>query len=322
MALCTNQHNAVSLAPPVMGLLDGRPFHDGYLTSVGVSVPKRVVSALLVILVLIPCLALAQSDVGLHGYFRNHGTYVKGHRRLTFDGNPYNNHSFSGNYYNPDTYLGRYCGRTSWEFPVFVRRYTRHSRYVAPHFHRALGANPYNNYSYPGNYKPNTELLSLLDGSLGTKIREQQRRQAETRQWAWRKLQQAFEKYEVREGAKKHEWSYRLKSWFSNEGETTSSSKTSLSTKIARQRSVTRPKSSRARRPDSTRRRNAAVTARLAAMRVSAGRPVHVVAGSRYYHLVSSCPQLQQRLLAGAKVTSARVSELSSIGSPCPSCNH
>jgi hypothetical protein len=57
------------------------------------------------------------AQVWVDGYYRDDGTYVKGHQRTSPDGNPYNNYSYPGNYNpntgeitpgNPDTYLRNY----------------------------------------------------------------------------------------------------------------------------------------------------------------------------------------------------------------------
>lgn len=109
------------------------------------------------------------SQVRVRGYFRKDGTYVQPHVRSTPDGNPYNNYSFPGNY-NPNTgtttpgnsesYLRRYYNQSNAddsEFEVDIEGYYRNDgTYVGPHKRSAPDGNPYNNYSFPGNYNPNT----------------------------------------------------------------------------------------------------------------------------------------------------------------------
>lgn len=47
---------------------------------------------------------------------------------------------------------------------VYVRGYVRkNGTYVAPHYRTAPDGNPYNNYSYPGNYNPNTGQITPGD---------------------------------------------------------------------------------------------------------------------------------------------------------------
>lgn len=109
------------------------------------------------------------SQVRVRGYFRKDGTYVQPHVRSAPDGNPYNNYSFPGNY-NPNTgtitpgnsesYLRRYYNQSNFddsEFEVDIEGYYRNDgTYVGPHKRSAPDGNPYNNYSFPGNYNPNT----------------------------------------------------------------------------------------------------------------------------------------------------------------------
>ena len=95
------------------------------------------------------------SKVNVRGYFRSDGTYVKPHTRTAPDGNPYNNYSFPGNY-NPNTRRIT-PGNPQTSNKVNVRGYFRsNGTYVKPHTRTAPDGNPYNNYSYPGNYNPNT----------------------------------------------------------------------------------------------------------------------------------------------------------------------
>ncbi len=126
--------------------------------------------------------------VRVRGYYRKDGTYVRPHYRTTPDGNPYNNYSFPGNYNpntgkntqgNPDTYLNRYYNESSSSYitpsidfdnwlkdlgsgaqtrtDVNVQNYFRKDgTYVRPHYRTIPDGNPYNNYSFPGNYNPNT----------------------------------------------------------------------------------------------------------------------------------------------------------------------
>lgn len=68
----------------------------------------------------------ADASVWVDGYYRNNGTYVRGHYRSSPDGNPYTNWSFPGNTNpytgetatgNPSTYLDNYYNRntgSSW----------------------------------------------------------------------------------------------------------------------------------------------------------------------------------------------------------------
>ena len=116
--------------------------------------------------------------VRVRGYYRKDGTYVKPHYRTAPDGNPYNNYSYPGNF-NPNTgkvkagdpqiYLDRYYNKqSSYSLPrTYSRTYTpslNRSRstvspgytYVKPHRRTVPDGNPYNNYSYPRNYNPNT----------------------------------------------------------------------------------------------------------------------------------------------------------------------
>lgn len=109
------------------------------------------------------------SQVRVRGYFRKDGTYVQPHVRSAPDGNPYNNYSFPGNY-NPNTgtitpgnsesYLRRYYNQSNFddsEFEVDIEGYYRNDgTYVGPHKRSAPDGNPNNNYSFPGNYNPNT----------------------------------------------------------------------------------------------------------------------------------------------------------------------
>ena len=161
---------------------------------------KRVISRLLIVklilalgfLTLYPLEADGQR-VRVRGYYRKDGTYVKPHYRTAPDGNPYNNYSYPGNY-NPNTgkitpgdpqkYLDRYYNRkTSSSSPtdfnkwlkdletkyqtndsVKVRGYYRKDgTYVRPHYRTAPDGNPYNNYSHPGNYNPNTGKITPGD---------------------------------------------------------------------------------------------------------------------------------------------------------------
>ena len=123
--------------------------------------------------------------VRVRGYYRKDGTYVRPHYRSAPDGNPYNNYSYPGNY-NPNTgkitpgdpqkYLERYYNRSSSrtssvDFDTWLKSlesrssanrvkvggyYRKDGTYVRPHYRTAPDGNPYNNYSYPGNYNPNT----------------------------------------------------------------------------------------------------------------------------------------------------------------------
>lgn len=110
-----------------------------------------------------------QSQVRVRGYYRKDGTYVRPHVRTRPDGNPYNNYSFPGNYNpntgeitrgNPETYLRNYYHQSDVddkESPVQVQGYYRNDgTYVRPHERTRPDGNPYNNYSFPGNYNPNT----------------------------------------------------------------------------------------------------------------------------------------------------------------------
>lgn len=93
---------------------------------------------------------------------------MRGHYRSSPDGNPYNNYSFPGNY-NPNTgevssgsaesYLRNYYDRTPRPkgSPVWVDGYQREDgTHVEGHWRTAPDGDPTNNYSYPGNYNPNT----------------------------------------------------------------------------------------------------------------------------------------------------------------------
>ena len=155
---------------------------------------KRLISRILIIKLVLafgvvtffPVEVDAAGRVRVRGYYRKDGTYVRPHYRSAPDGNPYNNYSFPGNYNpntdritpgNPQTYLNRYYDRSSTSSTTFdfdkwlkdlekqtktsgnvnVRGYFRsNGTYVKPHTRTAPDGNPYNNYSYPGNYNPNT----------------------------------------------------------------------------------------------------------------------------------------------------------------------
>ena len=124
--------------------------------------------------------------VKVKGYYRKDGTYVKPHYRTSPDRSPYNNYSTPGNY-NPNKgtittgdlqkYLDRYntnsrsrsassghsYGQQSTYTPrssyatTYVSPHLRsNGTYVKPHLRTAKDGNPFNNYSYPGNYNLNT----------------------------------------------------------------------------------------------------------------------------------------------------------------------
>ena len=156
----------------------------------------------------------ARKRVRVRGYYRKDGTYVRPHYRTAPDRNPYNNYSYPGNY-NPNTgkittgdpqkYLERYYNRSSsrtssvsfetWlknldsrtqaGYDVKVQGYYRKDgTYVKPHTRSVPDGNPYNNYSYPGNYNPNTgkitpgnpskpqEVVSSGSFTVGSTMRE------------------------------------------------------------------------------------------------------------------------------------------------------
>ena len=131
--------------------------------------------------------------VRVRGYYRKDGTYVKPHYRTVPDGNPYNNYSYPGNY-NPNTgkitpgdpqkYLNRYYNRSKTNtstanFDKWLKSlenqsqsgntnnvqgfYRKDRTYVKPHYRTVPDGNPYNNYSYPGNYNPNTGKITPGD---------------------------------------------------------------------------------------------------------------------------------------------------------------
>ena len=114
----------------------------------------------------------ASGKVRVNGYYRKDGTYVRPHYRTKPDGNPYNNYSYPGNYNpntrkittgNSQTYLDRYYNRSKAHqtTPVWVSGYFRKDgTYVRPHYRTKPDGNPYNNYSYPRNYNPNTNTYS------------------------------------------------------------------------------------------------------------------------------------------------------------------
>ena len=128
----------------------------------------------------------ARKRVRVRGYYRKDGTYVRPHYRSAPDRSPYNNYSYPGNY-NPNTgkittgdpqkYLERYYNRSSSRtssvsFETWLKNldsgtqagydvkiqgyYRKDGTYVKPHTRSAPDGSPYNNYSYPGNYNPNT----------------------------------------------------------------------------------------------------------------------------------------------------------------------
>ena len=159
---------------------------------------SRIVSHLLIVKLILALGVLTlyplEADGGrvrVRGYYRKDGTYVRPHYRSVPDGNPYNNYSYPGNY-NPNTgqitpgdpqkYLDRYYNRSSsssssidvdkWLKDLETRHQTRSSvgvrgyyrkdgTYIRPHYRSVPDGNPYNNYSYPGNYNPNTRRNTL-----------------------------------------------------------------------------------------------------------------------------------------------------------------
>ena len=161
---------------------------------------KRVISRLLIVQLILALglftLYPLEADgkrVRVRGYYRKDGTYVKPHYRTAPDSNPYNNYSYPGNY-NPNTgkitpgdpqkYLDRYYNRktsssSSAEFNKWLKDletkyqtndsikvrgyYRKDGTYVKPHYRTAPDGNPYNNYSYPGNYNPNTGKITTGD---------------------------------------------------------------------------------------------------------------------------------------------------------------
>lgn len=171
------------------------------------------------ILMLYPLPVDARGTVRVRGYFRKDGTYVAPHSRTAPDGNPYNNYSYPGNYNlntgqitpgDSQNYLDRYdshtssSGSSSIDFNKWlsglkstyhtVRGYFRKDgTYVAPHSRTAPDGNPHNNYSYPGNYNPNTgevtsgDPLKSLDQREGGKF---QSRQLDEMQSCYRMAQQ------------------------------------------------------------------------------------------------------------------------------------
>lgn len=141
--------------------------------------PALIATAVALVAVLAPSLTLAQ--VWVDGYYRDDGTYVEGHYRSSPDGNPYNNYSFPGNYNpntgeisegNPETYLENYyedesSGSSTGD--VWVEGYYRDDgTYVEGHFRTNPDGDPTNNYSYPGNYNPNTGEITGGESSSAT----------------------------------------------------------------------------------------------------------------------------------------------------------
>ena len=127
---------------------------------------RYVLTALILVIITVPL--AAQGQVWVDGYYRDDGTYVEGHQRTSPDGSPYNNYSFPGNY-NPNTgeitsgnvssYLENYYdnSESSGLGPVWVDGYVRDDgTYVEGHWRTAPDGDPTNNYSYPGNYNPNS----------------------------------------------------------------------------------------------------------------------------------------------------------------------
>jgi hypothetical protein len=136
---------------------------------------KRIILVLAVVVLGIPFTADAQ--VWVNGYYRDDGTYVKGHYRSSPDGNPYNNYSFPGNY-NPNTgevtsgsveaYLRNYYEDSDGESggPVWVEGYYRdNGTYVEGHWRTAPDGDPTNNYSYPIIYNSNTGKTTVASSS-------------------------------------------------------------------------------------------------------------------------------------------------------------
>lgn len=119
------------------------------------------------------CATDLESQVRVRGYYRKNGTYVRPHVRTRPDGNPYNNYSFPGNYNpntgrttkgNPETYLRNYYKKSNNDKQVNVQGYYRKDgTYVQPHVRTKPDGNPYNNYSFPGNYNPNTDKITKGD---------------------------------------------------------------------------------------------------------------------------------------------------------------
>ena len=118
-------------------------------------------------------------NVTVKGYYQKDGTYVNPHIRTAPNRNPYDNFSFPGNYNpntgritlgNPSTYLNRYYSKSGGSVShspagglvpgmgnVTVNGYYRKDgTYVMPHIRTTPDGNPYNNFSFPGNYNPNT----------------------------------------------------------------------------------------------------------------------------------------------------------------------
>jgi len=129
---------------------------------------KAIYQALTVLLFLLVSVNMAFAQVYVNGYYRSDGTYVKGHYRTSPDGNPYNNYSFPGNYNpntgkitggNKSTYLKNYYDNNSSSGSrVWVDGYYRKDgTYVRGHYRTKPDGIKSNNYSYPGNYNPNTE---------------------------------------------------------------------------------------------------------------------------------------------------------------------
>ena len=113
---------------------------------------------LISILFLVFGLLFAQSKVYVQGYYRTDGTYVKGHYRTAPDSNPYNNYSYPGNY-NPNKNSTSKKSSSSYlnKSTVDVDGYFKsNGTYVSPHKRTKADSDPFNNYSFPGNYNPNS----------------------------------------------------------------------------------------------------------------------------------------------------------------------
>jgi uncharacterized protein YgiM (DUF1202 family) len=105
------------------------------------------------------------AQVHVRGYVRSNGTYVAPHMRSSPNSTPTDNYSYPGNTNpytgksatgNPDTYLKNYNnGNNTSNSDVWVDGYTRSDgTTVQGHWRSAPNANPYDNYSYPGNTNP------------------------------------------------------------------------------------------------------------------------------------------------------------------------
>lgn len=126
---------------------------------------KCIFVTIVMILFLVFCSSIF-AQVSVKGYYRKDGTYVKPYVRTSPDRNPYNNYSFPGNYNpntdkistgNTETYLKNYYDKPKSTAQVRVKGYyKKDGTYVRSHTRTKPDGNPYNNYSYPGNYNPNT----------------------------------------------------------------------------------------------------------------------------------------------------------------------